>query len=480
MIVLKQLLLDLQYDTRGELPNSIREIKNNSLEVMQGDLFVALVGEQFDAHDFAESAAKMGAAAIVVERFLPLNIPQIKVKNTKSALACLADRYYESPTKKMKLAGITGTNGKTTVVYLLKKIFKTAGFNYGTVGTLGYDINGEEFNTSLTTPDSLKLQQIFAAMVARGVTHGAMEVSSHAIDLHRVDAIDFDGVAFTNLTQDHLDYHKTMANYGRTKAKLFDKTRGFKIANIDGEFAGFFLEKENVMTASISKSADFRWQEDVLYKNGIRGTIETPAGCIQIKSALTGNFNLQNILTAVAVAVKMGIDNKAIEKTLQTVDFIPGRLQEVRNPAGIRIFIDYAHTPDAIENVLQSLRDLVPENRRLVSLFGCGGNRDKTKRPKMAAAAEKYSDYCILTSDNPRFEDPIEIINDAKGGFSGDIPVTIFKNRKEAIEFVLDTIEEGDIFAILGKGHENYIDIKGLRLPFSEEQIIMDYYENNL
>jgi len=476
---LMKLLQNIAFESKGNLPDEIENISNNSNQITNNSLFVSIVGENVDGHEFVELAIENGAIVVVVERFLNMSIPQIKVSNTKIALAQLSANYYDNPSTKLKIIGITGTNGKTTVVYLLRKIFKKAGLKCGSIGTLGYVIDCEKFPTNLTTPDSLQLQQIFAEMVEKGVTHVTMEVSSHSIALNRIENINFVGVAFTNLSQDHLDYHKTIEHYAATKAILFEKTDGFKICNIDDKYSPYFLKNGSILTTSINKNSDYKWNNDVAYKSGITGTILSPFGKIKVQTKLSGVFNLYNILTAVACAFEVGVDIESIEKTLQNIMHIPGRLQEINTINKSRIFIDYAHTPDAIENVLLTLRDILPENGKLISLFGCGGNRDKTKRPKMAKATEKYSDFCILTSDNSRFEDPIQILKDTFEGFSGNVPYITILDRKEAIEFGLSLLSENIIFAILGKGHENYIDVMGVKHPFDEQQIIQDYYEKH-
>jgi len=477
MKILSSILANITFSSKGELPDSINQISNNSEKINREDIFVAIVGEKVDGHTFINQAIEKGASVLLVEKFVDVEIPQIKVSNTKVALSQLAANYYNNPTEKMKIAGITGTNGKTTVVYLLSKIFTIAGYSNGSVGTLGYTINKNSFDTNLTTPDSLELQKIFAEMVDVGVTHAAIEVSSHSIALNRISNICFDGVAFTNISQDHLDYHQTMEDYAKTKAKLFDATDGFKICNIDDDYSNHFIEKGDVLTTSIKKQSDFKWKDGAEYKSGIKGIIDSPYGDVKIETRLSGNFNLYNILTAVSTALEMGISVDAIEQSFLNIAYIPGRLQEIKTKKRTRVFIDYAHTPDAIENVLMALHDILPETGKLISLFGCGGNRDKTKRPKMARSAENFSDLCILTSDNPRFEDPRDIIEDAAKGFSGKVSFKKFVDRKEAIEYGLSIAGDDDIFAILGKGHENYIDEMGKKRNFDEKQIIMDFYE---
>lgn len=476
---LHNLLNNIENSFKGKLPGQITGLAIDSRKVVKGNLFFALSGENVDGHDFLQQALNNGAIAAVVEKEVEsVEIAQIIVENSKKALSVIASKYYGQPTSNMTIVGITGTNGKTTVVTLLDKIFEIAGINRGTIGTLGYSINGKKYNSNLTTPLSLDLQQIFYKMKEQSVTHVAMEVSAHALSLNRVDNVVFHGAAFTNLSQDHLDYYHTMDNYAKSKAELFKKVgeNGFLICNLDDEYYRLFREtaKIPVTTFSLEQNADLIFEPGVTYKNKIVGVIHSPAGKININSNLSGKFNLKNILTAIAISLKLKINREIIEKAIKKIEFIPGRLQEVSQIGKGRIYIDYAHTPDAIENVLATLKEL-KGNNKLIALFGCGGNRDKKKRPKMAEAVEKFADYAILTSDNPRFENPEEIIEDVSGGFTGKIPVEKISDRKTGIQFGLKITKPGDIFVILGKGHESYIEIKGKRYNFNEVQIINEY-----
>lgn len=480
---IKNVLQGISYQPSGNIPDMISSISSDSRKIEKGSLFFAIKGQNSDGHKYIPEAVKKGATAVVVEKYMQdLEVPQIKVNDTKLALSIAASNFYNNPSEKLKIIGVTGTNGKTTVVYLLNAIFKNAGIHRGTIGTLGYTIKDEHYPTNLTTPDSITLQQILSEMVDNSISHIAMEVSSHSLDLKRVEGIKFIGGVFTNLTQDHLDYHKTMGNYANAKSKLFEKVpqNGFLVCNIDDPYSYKFIQaaKAPISTISInSENANFKWKRGTSLSPKIEGIVNSPIGDIEVSSPLTGKYNLMNILSSIAVSVNLGIKPETITKALQNVTSIPGRLQEISKPGFPRVFIDYAHTPNAIENVLKTLKDILPDDGRLIALFGCGGNRDRNKRPKMAKAVELFADLAILTSDNPRYEDPIKIIEEAEKGFSNKINYKKIPDRKEAIIWALDNASPKDIVALLGKGHETYIEIKGVRYPFSEAEIIKDYLD---
>jgi UDP-N-acetylmuramoyl-L-alanyl-D-glutamate--2,6-diaminopimelate ligase len=474
-----QILNGVDYQVKGTLADTISSITNNSNQCVPGSLFFAVTGTQTDGHRYIPQAIDKGAVAVVAEKYQnDIPIPQIMVKNSRAALATAAANYYNHPAKQLSIIGITGTNGKTTTVYLLNQIWKTAGFRRGTIGTIGYSI-GEKFHSLLlTTPDALQLQGILAQMVAAKLQNVAMEVSAHALSLNRVDEIEFAGAVFTNISQDHLDFYKTMQNYISAKILLFNRVKsgGFRLINIDDRYAEKFEAVGNTALASYSihRNADFRWSESVRHSEGINGLILGKGIEIPIRTKLSGHFNLSNILAAVATAVLQGIDPESIQRALAEIDHIPGRLQEIRGFASQRIFIDYAHTPDAIINVLKALRAIVPPKGKLIAVFGCGGDRDKSKRPLMAAAAGSLADLAILTTDNPRFEEPEAIIEDARFGFNSHHSFITIVDRKAAIRYALQSGGNFDIIAILGKGHENFQDIKGIRYPHNDYQTVKD------
>jgi len=465
----------------GNLPQTVSALSLNSQEIPPAALFFAIRGVKDDGHKYVQTALQNGAAAVVVEESVaPDSIPQIIVPDTKIALSKAAANFYENPTDRMRVIGVTGTNGKTTTVFLLNEFFKAAGLRRGTIGTLGYSIGDQRYASNLTTPDSIRLHQIFRMMADDGVTVAAMEVSSHSLALHRVDDVSFHAGIFTNISQDHLDFHETIDVYAIAKTKLFSITNvdGFVVNNLDDDYAGLFGQaaRARQVTYALQHKADFSWAPGVTFSNGISGEIIAPTGNIPVRCRLSGEFNLKNILAATAVAINLEIDSKVITSALSKIHSVPGRLQEIFHAGAPRVFIDYAHTPDAIINVLQTLRTMLPKNGRLIVIFGCGGNRDRNKRPKMAHAVETYADLAVVTTDNPRFEEPEDIIADAVKGFSGNYQFKAITDRKEAIMTTLKTGHEGDIIAILGKGHETYQEIRGVRYPFYDREIVENYF----
>ena len=479
---LASVLAGIEFESRGLLPNEIVSLVFDSRSCESGTLFFAIRGERQDGHQYVAEAFRRGAIGAVVEDWLTESpLPQIRVADTKAALSRAAANYYGDPSVGMKVVGVTGTNGKTTTVFLIHQICQAAGLSSGTIGTLGYTINREHHPLNLTTPDSLTLHSILHRMAEASVTICAMEVSSHSLALKRAQDIHFGAAIFTNLTQDHLDYHLTMENYADAKIRLFQQVSPFGVAlcNHDDPVTPRFIDSSNapVMTYGLQSAADYRWSQDTTSQTGIQGTIIAPQTTLDISCPLSGRFNLYNILAAVALADQLGLPHTAIRSALKMIQGVPGRLQEIRYPGKPRIFIDYAHTPDAIINTLAALREMV-SGGALVALFGCGGNRDKTKRPRMAAAVESLADFAILTTDNPRDEAPQAIINDAVCGFTGRIPYITIVDRTEAIHYALDHFNSHDIVALLGKGHETYQEIRGQRIPYNEFQIIKDYLES--
>lgn len=478
---LKKLLEGITYQVRGTLPENITMLALNSGKVERGGLFIAIRGAKEDGHRYIDDAVQHGASAIVVEEFqLEVNVPQVLVSDTKIVLSKIANAFYDSPSSKMKVVGVTGTNGKTTTVFLLNHIFKQAGLKRGTIGTLGYTIEDESFASNLTTPDSLQLQSILFQMAEKGITHVAMEVSSHSLALHRVDDIRYHAGVFTNISQDHLDFHHTIESYAKTKTELFQQVEpdGFLICNADDSYAELFhrAAKARVYDFSLLHKTDFSFREGVTSNQGIDGIIDTPNGSVSIRCPLSGEFNLKNILGATAIAFLLGISSSIISKAFSKIDYVPGRLQEVSKLGFPRTFVDYAHTPDAIVNVLTALRKITPLTGKLIAVFGCGGNRDRQKRPLMAKAVESLADYGILTTDNPRFEDPEAIIVEAAGGFSSPQKFQTIPDRKIAIQTAIGNAKENDIIAVLGKGHETYQEIKGVRYPFYDVDIIRNFF----
>ncbi|HDP67154.1 MAG TPA: UDP-N-acetylmuramoyl-L-alanyl-D-glutamate--2,6-diaminopimelate ligase [Candidatus Marinimicrobia bacterium] len=479
-----KILKGIKCSRHGNLPERINSLQLNSKEVKAGDLFFALRGEQTDGHKFIPEAVRNNAAAVVAEKLTEnLAVPQIIVSDSRAALAQVAANFYGHPSRHLKIIGVTGTNGKTTTVYLLNQIFKSAQKSRGTIGTLGYSINDHYQLLNLTTPDSIQLQQILSEMVVAKVEYVAMEVSAHALSLNRVDTIDFLGGIFTNISQDHLDFYGDMTHYIAAKTRLFKAVsdKGFRLSNADDPHAPDFNQTGSapLFTYGMKKTADFSWSPGVEYRTSISGTIIYKNRRIPVTSKLSGYFNLSNILAAAGTAICCGLSAEQISDALSKVQYIPGRVQEITRPGAPRVFVDYAHTPDAIVNVLTALRNLVPPEGKLITLFGCGGNRDRSKRPQMAAAAATHSDFVIITTDNPRHEEPEDIICDALAGFPPDCSYKKIVNRKAAIESAIRNAASNDIIAILGKGHENYQEIKGVKYPFSDVEIVKEYINDN-
>lgn len=472
----------------------IGSIHYRAQDVKPGGLFVAIPGHTADGHDFVDEAIARGASAIVVQKPVKKNSVIIEAGNTRKALGNIAAIYYGNPSGKITLIGITGTNGKTTITYLIESILITAGFKTGVIGTINYRYSGKTFPNPVTTPESLDLQRILFEMQKEGITHVVMEVSSHAIDLFRIESCFFDAAVFTNLTQDHLDYHKDMEAYWKCKKRLFTellfsgpkREKAFAVINCDNErgkeLAGVL--KNRCVTTGSNAECTVKCSDFMLGAEGINALISTPRGDFEVKSNLVGKHNLENILCAVGVASKFGISTGIIKKGIESVSVIPGRLERINGNPEVPVYVDYAHTPDALKNVLISLRPIT--EGRLISVFGCGGDRDRTKRPLMGEIAATLSDLAVITSDNPRTEDPVEIISQISAGikqnkmdryepedltpFFNKRGYVIEPDRKKAIHLSIKTAREGDTVLIAGKGHETY-QITGKNIiPFDDRQ----------
>jgi len=469
----------------------ILSLTSNSREVRPGSLFIAVKGLKADGHDYMDQAIENGAVAVIAENN-PKNQGHILlVENSRKAMAALAAAFYGNPSDTLVLVGVTGTNGKTTTTWILESIFKAAGFNTGVIGTVNIHYNGKAFNNPVTTPDSIDLQKTLAEMKAAGVTHAVMEVSSHGLDLFRMDFCRFDAGIFTNLTQDHLDYHKNMENYFECKKRFFTEFLGAKgknnaqaVLNIDDEKGEFLFNNLDCKKISIStqKRADIYTQDIRDDINGLSGTLCFRDTAAQFSSSLTGRFNLENILCAAGVAQALGIEPETIKKGIEACRSIPGRLEKTDNPMDRFMFVDYAHTPDALESILTTLKARAP--KRLITVFGGGGDRDRSKRPLMGKIACEYSDIAIATSDNPRTENPEAIIQDILKGMtraerlSGEDPlINPFKkgflvetDRKKALALAVRISKPKDIIVAAGKGHETYQITNSGTLHFDDRE----------
>lgn len=463
--------------TSGNMDVTVGAITFDSRQVQSGSLFIAVKGTQVDGHEYIDKAIRAGAIAIVCEQ-LPDEIVErvtfVAVKNSASALGIIASNFFENPSSKLKLVGVTGTNGKTTVATLLFDLYKSMGYSVGLLSTVQNQINKKVIEASHTTPDAIQLNELLAQMVDSGVEYCFMEVSSHALSQHRVDGVKFKGAVFTNISHDHLDYHKTFDAYINAKKKLFDDldSDAFALVNVDDKRGRIMLQntKAEKNTFALKTAANFKSK---LIGNTIHG-LEMEVDGKNAWFKLIGDFNAYNITAVYASSVLLGEDADEALKRLSLLDGAPGRFEQVINEAKITAIVDYAHTPDALKNVLETINDFRTGNEQVITVVGCGGNRDKTKRPLMAAIACSLSDKVVFTSDNPRNEDPLEIIKDMQEGISpADYKKTvILSDREEAIKTACLLAEEGDIILVAGKGHETYQEIKGVKHPFDDKDVL--------
>ena len=508
----------------------ISSIHYRAQEVQPDGMFVAIPGSTADGHDFIDDALRRGAAAIVVQkeaRPLRLSPPQaddpsaspgshppatqgtsghgggqvnkdaliMQVSNTRKALATMSATFYGNPSAHLGLIGITGTNGKTTTAYIIESILQKAGYRVGVIGTINYRFAGRTFDNPITTPESMDLQRIFAEMQQAGITHVVMEVSSHAIDLYRIQNCWFDAGVFTNLSQDHLDFHGDMPSYWSSKKRLFteylssgpkkDKVRA--VINCKNAYGRELADMLAMPVIEIGTAADAAVKMGKVRcdLSGITGTIETPDGSFDFKSPLVGEHNLENILCACGVGSALGLGPDVIKSGVESVSHIPGRLERIENSAGRFVYVDYAHTPDALENVITALQAITTD--RIICVFGCGGDRDQKKRPLMGEIAVKHCDLSIVTSDNPRTEAPLAIIEhilagikkanghaylapELQNGFSAKGYV-VEPDRRRAIELGVKTARPGDTVLIAGKGHETYQILGSKTIAFDDREV---------
>lgn len=447
-----------------------------------GPLFVAIPGEHVDGRDFVKTAVDSGASAVLAERPVEgLSVPQVIVPDVRAALSKVSDAFYGGPSKEIFVTGITGTNGKTTTAYLLESILNAAGFTTGVVGTVNYRYGGKVYPAPHTTPQAPDLHRILREMADAGVVECVMEVSSHALEQKRVADCAFRAGVFTNLTHDHLDYHGNMEEYFRCKSMLFglvSSNGGVTVTNMDDRW-GRLLKTDfpASVTYSLKQGADIYPVGHTLLDGLTEAEIRTPAGRLSVSSHLAGEYNLQNILAAVAAGFAMSIGLEDMKRGVEALESVPGRFQKVASPTGFTAYVDYAHTGDALERALKALKSI--SAGRVITVFGCGGNRDRLKRPKMGEISARLSDISIVTSDNPRDEDPVEIINEIEAGmtavkrFSDDEAPEgrgyfVMPDRAVAIRKAVCLARKGDTILLAGKGHEDYQVVKGEKLHFSD------------
>ncbi len=451
----------------------IEGLNYDSRLVEKGDLFFAVPGVHADGHKFLEEVAKKGAKAAVVERIMPGPLPQIKVASTQAAMSPIADKFYDHPSSQLPIVGVTGTNGKTTITYLIEDILKTIGKTCGVMGTISYRFGASSVEAPNTTPIAIDVQKFLNSLVKGKADAAVMEVSSHALALNRVENVSYAVGVFTNLTQDHLDFHKDMESYFEAKASLFRKRPKMKaIINIDDEFGRRLAgELKSVANFGLSSDANIRATEIVCDLQGIRFDLRMPSGRnFEVATNLMGRHNISNCLAAAGAVLALGYTEEQVVEGLNQPHAIPGRLERVEGKKKFVVVVDYAHTPDALEKVLMALRETGP--KRLFSVFGAGGDRDRSKRPKMGKIAAQLSTHVYVTSDNPRSEEPKAILREIEAGIheSGKRNYSIHEDRAEAIRTALTEAKEGDIVLIAGKGHETYQIIGREKIHFSDQE----------
>ncbi|MDF2634985.1 MAG: UDP-N-acetylmuramoyl-L-alanyl-D-glutamate--2,6-diaminopimelate ligase [Pelosinus sp.] len=465
----------------------IEDLAHDSRKVIHGTLFVCLSGVKTDGHDYIIQAYRQGAVAVLVEKDvdnIPPGLTVLKVADTRAAMMIIAPYFFEYPSCKLRMIGITGTNGKTTSSYLVRSILKKAGFKVGIIGTIQNSIGDEVLPTQNTTPDVIDLQRLLAQMVDSSMDYVVMEVSSHALALNRVAGCEFDVGIFTNMTRDHLDFHVTFENYLEAKTKLFEllsskeqqKKGKTAIINADDKAATFILERTTCkkITYGIDHSADLQARNTNIQATGAQFDIAGPFGTMSLQLKITGLFNVYNVLSAVSAALAEGIDAHTIKSALEEFESVSGRFELVDIGQPFSVIVDYAHTPDGLENILKTAQQIA--KKRIIVVFGCGGDRDKTKRPIMGQLAVQYGNIVIATSDNPRTEDPDSILNEIEIGIKGALTQgKIYEkiiDRRQAIERALNLAEANDIVIIAGKGHENYQILKDRTISFDDKEVV--------
>lgn len=464
----------------GPLDTEITALAYDSRKVAPGTAFVALRGSSADGHDYIPQAVAAGAAAIIAEQAPPdaVSVPWVHVKHSRIALARAAAAFYGQPARGLAIAAVTGTNGKTTTAYLMHHLLNRGQQRCGLLSTVVYDLGDRQVPATHTTPESLEIQALLAGMRDNGCRACAMEASSHALDQERMCGLPIAAGVFTNLTQDHLDYHKDMARYFAAKTRLFEmiaaQPKGQMIINGDDAWGRKLITRfegtGRVTKFGFGVGVDFRAVNARYDLTGTSFELEVKGRSFLVRLPLIGDFNIYNALGALAAAHALGLNLRESVANLKLAPQVPGRLERVTDSAKFQVYVDYAHTPDALDNVLRTLRVLRP--RRIITVFGCGGDRDRFKRPRMAAAAEAGSDICVLTSDNPRSEDPQAIIDDAAKGFARPKNHATVIDRRAAIRLALENARAGDLVLVAGKGHEDYQEIQGRRQPFDDRRVV--------
>ncbi|MFB3386760.1 UDP-N-acetylmuramoyl-L-alanyl-D-glutamate--2,6-diaminopimelate ligase [Flavobacterium sp. LAR06] len=480
MKILKDILYKVAIESvTGSTEIDVHKIDFDSRKIEANDVFVAIRGSLSDGHDYIEKAIQLGAIAVICDA-LPENIEKgityIKVKDTNTALAFMAANFFGNPSEKLKLVGVTGTNGKTTIASLLFQLFEKAGFKVGLLSTVKIMVDETEYKATHTTPDSITINYYLNEMIEAGVTHCFMEVSSHGIHQKRTEALHFVGGIFTNLSHDHLDYHPTFAEYRDVKKSFFDSLpkTAFALSNIDDKNGTVMLQNTvaRKFTYALKSYADFK---AVILESQLSGLLlKVNENEVWVK--LIGTFNAYNVLAIYGTAIELGMDSLEALRLLSDLESVSGRFQYIVSEGNITAIVDYAHTPDALDNVLKTINDIRTKNEQLITVVGCGGNRDKTKRPIMAKIGSDLSDKAILTSDNPRNEDPEVILDEMEKGVEAHNYKKILRitDRKQAIKTACQLAQPNDIILIAGKGHETYQEIKGVRHHFDDMETVKE------
>ncbi len=477
-MLLSELVKDTEYRLVGG-DADIDRIEYDSRRVCTGGLFTCVVGTFQDGHEYAGAAVARGATALLVEREMPFNVPQIIAPNSRRAMAVLAMKLYNCPSKELRIVGVTGTNGKTTTTYMIKAIAERYGLKVGLIGTIRNIIGDRVISTQRTTPECTELQEIMRMMADDGVDLVIMEVSSHSLDQGRVYGIDFEVGGFTNLTQDHLDYHKTFENYLAAKRKLFCHSK-FAVVNADDPHSVPLLEGLDIprMTYGIREHADISAADIEICARDVEFDIATPIGYAHIAVPIPGLFNVFNAMLATGICIQLGIPLCAISEGLAAVAGVSGRMEALDTTGfPFSVILDFAHTPDGLINLLTSVREFA--KGRIITVFGCGGDRDRAKRPIMGEAAGRFSDFCVVTSDNPRTEEPMRIIGNVLDGVNKTaVEYVVIQNRREAIRYALNHARKDDVVVLAGKGHETYQEIDNVKHPFDEKVVVAELLED--
>ncbi|CUU46901.1 UDP-N-acetylmuramoyl-L-alanyl-D-glutamate--2,6-diaminopimelate ligase [Clostridium beijerinckii] len=481
---LKSILKGIDFESiQGDIDIEVNKINYDSRKAGIDDVFVCIKGYATDGHKYIEKAIENGAKVIVIQDDIEIkdeNIAIIKCNDTRKALALMGANYYDNPSSKMKIIGVTGTNGKTTTAFMIKHILEESNKKVGLIGTIANFIGDEKIHTERTTPESLELQELFSEMVDKGVEYCVMEVSSHSLALDRVYGIEFQVGIFTNLTRDHLDFHKTFENYYKAKFKLFERSR-IKIVNVDDNYGRQVINDLNnlkcndIYSFSVKSISDFKAFDEEMGSREIKFKLNLKED-EQFILNIPGEYNIYNALGAIAACFKLGMPIKDIKSGIENV-VVLGRCERVAKEynLGYEIIIDYAHTPDGLENILKTAKAFT--KGRLISVFGCGGDRDKVKRPEMGKISTDIADITIVTSDNPRSEEPLSIIKDIEAGIDKD-NYFVIENRKEAIKKSIDIALDNDVIVIAGKGHETYQVLKDETIHFDEREIVKEILDN--